>query len=190
VTVASSSLAAAFDDAGIGDDAEPAAGAFSATGRSFSAEALASVGITPGATITHRGVSFQWPSAAPGTPDNVESDGQVVAVRGTGDHLAFLGASTSGARGGLGTVAYTDGTTQQFTIKLADWWAPGPGDNVVATTPYTNGPAGRDSHKGSLYYASVPLTAEKQVAGVILPDTGAPPGAGMHVFAVAVGEEV
>jgi beta-glucosidase len=115
------------------------------------------------------------------------SDGQTSAHT---PHLAFLGASTSGGRGGLGRIAYTDGTTQEFSIALADWWAPGPADDVVATTAYTNGPSGREAHQGSLYYASVPLAAGKRVAGVVLPDTGAPPGVAVHVFAVAVGSEV
>src|SRR5262249_4734423 len=120
---------------------------------------------------------------------NVEAAGQVVEVPGSGDHLAFLGASTSGPRGGIGIVSYTDGTTQQFTISFPDWWTPGAGSDGVATTPYVNGPAGRHPHTGSIYYASVPLAAGKRVAGVTLPDTGAPPGAGMHVFAVAIGQE-
>jgi hypothetical protein len=67
VSVPAASLAAAYTNVGTTDDANPGAGDIDGSGSSFSAQALASVGITPGATIPYRGLSFTWPA---GEPDN------------------------------------------------------------------------------------------------------------------------
>ncbi|WP_433894332.1 GH92 family glycosyl hydrolase [Streptomyces sp. CA-111067] len=184
-------LAASFDNSGTTDDADPTAGAFGDSGKTYSAQALASVGITPGGTVAYDGTTFTWPKSAPGTPDNVEADGQVVSVSGpsTGaaTRLAFLGSSFSGTHGGTGTIFYTDGSTQDFPLSFSDWWTAAAGDHVVATAPYINAPTGRYDHPANLYYASVPLAAGRTVAAVTLPPTGdSSPAPGMHIFAVAV----
>jgi predicted alpha-1,2-mannosidase len=180
-------LAKSFNNIGTTDDAAPSAGAFGSSGKSYSAEALASVGITPGGTISYGGTTFTWPSAAAGTPNNVEADGQAVSVSGTGTRLAFLGSSFSGTFSGTGTVFYTDGTSQPYTLSFSDWWTPAPTDQVVATAPYINAPTGRYGHVADVYYAAVPLEAGRTVAAVTLPPTGkVSPAPGMHVFAVAI----
>jgi len=121
VSVPYSSLSAAYDNIGITDDNNPGAGAFASSGKTYSAQALAAAGITAGSAVTYGGTSFTWPSASPGAPDNVEANGQVVALSGSGSTLAFLGASTNGTQGGTGTVYYSDGTSQQFTASFSDW---------------------------------------------------------------------
>ncbi|HEY3716491.1 MAG TPA: glycoside hydrolase family 3 C-terminal domain-containing protein [Jatrophihabitantaceae bacterium] len=178
------SLDAAFDNTGVTDDAGPAAGAFVDSGKTYSAQALAAAGIDPG-PISYAGTSFTWPDTSPGQPDNVEANGQVVAIDGSGSTLAFLGASASGTHGGVGTVYYTDGSSEPFTLSFSDWWNPAAGDQVVATAAYINAPTGRFSHTGSIYYAAVPLAAGKTVQAVALPTTGTSPNPGMHVFAMA-----
>ena len=181
-----SDLTSQFDNNGISDDADPSAGAFTNTGKSYSAEALATAGIRPGGTVSYAGSTFTWPDAAAGNPDNVEADGQLIGVSGAGSRLAFLGASTSGTRGGTGTIYYTDGSTQQFTISFSDWWNPASTDQVVATMPYQNQPTGQLKIPVSLYYTSVPIQPGKQVAAVALPTTAASPQPGLHVFAIAI----
>jgi hypothetical protein len=178
------SLAAAFDNTGITDDANPSAGAFASSGKTYSAQALAAAGLS-GGPVSFGGASFTWPATA-GQPDNVEANGQVIALTGSGSALDFLGSSTSGTQGGTGTVYYTDGSTQPFTVSFSDWWAPAPTDQVVATAAYINSPADRFSHTGSVYFTSVPLQPGKTVAAVALPVTGTSPNPGMHVFAMAI----
>jgi beta-glucosidase len=173
VNVPFASLAAAFDNTGITDDASPAAGAFSSSGRTYSAQALAAVGVAPG-TLSYGATSFDWPTV--GHPDNVEANGQVVGVGGSGSKLAFLGASTNGTQGGAGTVYYADGSGQPFTLSFSDWWVPDADDQVVATAAYINQATGRFDHTGSVYFASVPLQAGKSVQAVALPTTGLSPG--------------
>jgi len=60
------------------------------------------------------------------------------------------------------------------------------GDQVVGTAPYINSPTGRLNQTGSVYYGAVPLDAGKTVHAIRLPATGASPGPGLHVFAVAI----
>ncbi|MFU8854900.1 glycoside hydrolase family 3 C-terminal domain-containing protein [Micromonospora sp. SL1-18] len=188
VAVPYPALAAAYDNTGITDDAAPLAGAFASSGRTYSAQALAAAGLRSGGTVNHAGSTFTWPNVPPGTPDNAEANGQVIALSGTGDRLAFLGASTNGSQGGTGTIYYADGRSQQFTVSLPDWWGP-PGDTeVVASMPYQNqtNPPGQLKHVAYVYYASVPIRSGVAVRAVALPVTGVSPGPGMHVFAMTV----
>jgi beta-glucosidase len=187
VRVPYASVAAAMNNTAISDDGNPAAGNFDGGGYSYSAQALASVGITPGSTVSHAGVNFGWPNVPVATPDNVAASGQTIALSGSGSRLAFLGAGAFGSQSGTVTVTYTDGSSSTGTVSLSDWYADaaGAGDELVATTPYWNVPAGSTldpHHPVSLYYSAVALTAGKTVAAITLPDNG-----NLHVFAVGVG---
>jgi beta-glucosidase len=187
VTVPYPSLAAAYDDPGVSDDSNPAAGNFDGSGFSFSAQALASVGVTPGGSVKSSGFSFTWPNVPAGQPDNVTLSGQVVQMSGSGSQLAFLGAGAFGTQTGQATVTYTDGSTSTGTITLSDWYADAadPGDSLAVTAPYWNIPAGSTlprNHAVSLYATSVPLSAGKTVARVAFPSNP-----DMHVFAAAFG---
>jgi len=193
VSVPYASLADAFNNPGITDDANPTAGNLDGAGRSYSAEALAAVGLSAGGTITHDGLTFTWPGGQPATPDNVVAGGQTIAVSGSGSTLGFLGAANNGTATGTGTIIYTDGSSQPFTLSLADWWANAAagGGDIVATMPTINNQSGTDiSRIVSVYYASVALQPGKTVAYVTLPDIslGVANGQGaMHIFAVSVG---
>jgi beta-glucosidase len=182
VSIAYPSLAAAFTTVAVSDDANPAAANFDGSGYSYSAQALASVGVTPGAAVG----AFTWPSAAAGQPDAVTARGQVIVQGGSGSALAFLLAGTSSLQSGTVTVSYTDGSRSSGTITAPDWYnnAAAPGSALVVTTPHWNRPAGSTlpaDHQVSLYSSSVPLTAGKTIAYVSLPSSS-----GLHVFATAV----
>jgi beta-glucosidase len=182
VNIAYPNLAAAFNTVAVSDDANPAAGNFDGSGYSYSAQALASVGVTPGGTIG----GFTWPSAAAGQPSTVTAQGQVVVRGGSGSSLAFLLAGTSSLQSGTVTVTYTDGTSSSGTVTAPDWYnnAAAPGSTLVVTTPHWNRPAGSTlpaDHQVSLYASSVPLTAGKTISYVTLPANS-----GLHVFATAV----
>jgi beta-glucosidase len=189
------SLAAAYDNVGITDNSDPAPGNFDGTGDSFSAQALAAGTPTPltaGGQATFGGTTFTWPSAV-GAADNVIADGQTIDLTGSGTDLGFLGAGAFGAASGTGTITYTDGSTQSFSIAMADWYndAPVGGDQIATTTSSWNFSSSTQTpHPVSIYFASVPLQAGKTVASVTLPTVSASAGNGvtaMHVFAIAVG---
>jgi Domain of unknown function (DUF5127)/Domain of unknown function (DUF4965)/Domain of unknown function (DUF1793)/Domain of unknown function (DUF4964) len=172
ITVPYLSLAAAFGNVGITDDSDPGPGNFDGYGNSFSATALADVGITPGSQVTSGGVTFTWPNVAAGQPDNVVASGQTLAMSGAGSTLGFLGAADNGVASGTGTIAYADGSTQSFTIGFQNWIESSPtgDDTLVATTSYFNRTTSGPARTPSLFAASVPLQAGLTVAYVTLPD--------------------
>jgi beta-glucosidase len=190
-----SSLAAAYDNAGISDNSDPSAANFDGTGESYSKQALA-VGtptqLTPGGQATINGTTFTWPSPV-GAPDNVIADGQIIDLSGSGNELGFLGAAGFGAASGTGTITYTDGSTQTYSISMADWYnnAPVAGDQIATTTTSWNSSSSTQvQHPVSVYYASVALQSGKTVKSVTLPTISTGVGNGvnaMHIFAIAVG---
>jgi beta-glucosidase len=188
-----SSVAAASDNVGISDNSDPAAADFDGTGESFSAQALAAAtptALSPG-QVTVGGTTFTWP--ATGGPDNVIADGQIIDVSGSGTDLGFLGAAGFGEASGTGTITYTDGSTQSFSLSMADWYnnAAVSGDQIAATTSSWNfSSSTQTDHPVSIYYASVPLDQGKTVASVTLPTVSSGVGNGvnaMHIFAIATG---
>jgi hypothetical protein len=189
VSVPAPSLAAAFTNVGTTDDANPGAGNIDGSGSSFSAQALASVGVTPGGTISYRGLSFTWPA---GEPDNVVAAGQAFHLTGTGGTLGMLVTATYGPASGTGRIRYTDGTSDPFTVTVPDWVSGRTSPDIAVTAPYRNRPTGPDAHPVCVFFVSVPLAVGKTVSTVILPPgNGAVPTAhvpALHVFAVAVGD--
>ena len=178
------SFAAALNNTGISDDANPTGANFDGGGYSYSAQALASVGVTPGNPVGTTG--FTWPNAPVATPDNVVTSGQSVVVSGSGSTLGLLGTGTFGTQSGQVTVTYTDGSTSTGTLTLPDWYANAAttGNTLVATTPHWNVPPTNTldpNHQVSIYDTTIPLTADKTVAAVTLPSNS-----DLHLFAINI----
>ncbi len=190
-----SSIAAAYDNAGISDNSNPSAANFDGTGESFSEQALSAgspTQLTPGGQATIDGTTFTWPTPV-GAPDNVIADGQIIDLSGSGSDLGFLGAAGFGSASGAGTITYTDGSTQSYSISMADWYnnAPVAGDQIATTTSSWNfSSSSQTPHPVSVYFAAVPLESGKTVASVTLPIVGSGVGNGvnaMHIFSIATG---
>ncbi|MGA5311943.1 glycoside hydrolase family 95 protein [Micromonospora taraxaci] len=189
--VATPTLEQSFTNAGITNDSNTNVGNFDGNGASLSAQALASAGASPGATISRNGVTFRWPNVSPGTADNAVASGQTIGISGTGSTLGFLLTGTYGAVSGTGTVVYADGTRQTFTLSSPDWYGgPHSGGTAAIVSAYQNRPNnGRQATAACIYYVGVSLQS-KAVAQVVLPNISARPAANvptMHVFAVAIG---
>jgi hypothetical protein len=183
------SLADAYNNSGISDNAAPQAGNFDGQGYSYSAQSLATVGLTPGRPVTHGPFGYTWPAAASGTPDNVVAGGQRIAVGKSGTQLGILGAASDGSGTGTGSITYTDGTRAQFTLALANWTPSAvlPADEVVATAPEWNRPANSGYPPNipvSVYSTAIPLDASKTVDYITLPTSvsGDQPGTQLHLF--------
>jgi beta-galactosidase len=201
VLSAYATLAAAFNNTGISDDSDVSGADFDGVGNSYSAEALAAAGLTPGATITHDGLTFTWPDAQSGQPDNVVADGQTILLSGSGTTLGIIGAGSPSSESGSGTVYYTDGTTSSFSITLDNYFDASTGNDVIATLPYLNdsnpatagdgGQPGQRAQTVYVFYTSAAITEGKTVQGVALPTGGTIPASGritgMHIFALAIG---
>jgi len=190
VTIGYQSLPAAYNNVGITSDSNTAPGNFAGDGTSYSEQQLTAKGLAPGAAVSLGGVHLTWPDVSAGQPDNVVASGQTILLPGQGNTLAFLGAGDFGTATGTGTVTYTDGTTQKFTLTLADWYAnkAAPGTTIVATTPSWNGSSSH--HPVSVYGATIPLQSGKTVEAVTLPDVSSGVGTNvnaMHIFAIGIG---
>ncbi|MBV9195251.1 MAG: glycoside hydrolase family 3 C-terminal domain-containing protein [Solirubrobacterales bacterium] len=192
LSVPYSSLSAMFANPGITDDADTTPGNLDGGGQSYSEQTLENDGLSPGATVNHDGLSFTWPSAAPGTPDNVVARGQTTELSGSGKTLGFLATGDYGTATGAGTITYTDGTTQSFTLAFSDWYANSaqPGGDILDTFPYHNSQTGKAANAVSIYYQGIPLKAGKAIEYLTLPDVGSGVSSGqlaMHIFGVAIG---
>jgi beta-glucosidase len=200
VQIPYATLQAAFDSNAISDDSNISAANFDGDGNSYSAEALSAAGLAPGGTVTIGQTELQWPDVASGTADSVLTDGQTIQVAGVaGDtQLAFLGASSGNDASGPGTIFYTDGTMQSYTLTFDDWFnnPDSASNNIVATANYindstgsgNNGVVGQRSHKARVFSVSIPLLAGKTVSAVTLPMVATLPGVfPMHIFALGVG---
>ena len=198
VQVPAPSLSATFNNTGItsNSDTNPSAGflGFDGIGTTYSAEGLAADGLTPGATVHAGGHTFTWPDAAPAQPDNTMAQGQTITVSGSGASLGFLAAANNSPETGTGTIYYTDGTSQPFTLQVGNFWYP-PGQNgnppnvQVAAVNYANYPSGSSGHTVYVFEQSVPLAVGKTVEAVTLPSLGSVAGynPALHIFAIAVG---
>ncbi|MHA6761874.1 glycosyl hydrolase family 95 catalytic domain-containing protein [Streptacidiphilus sp. PAMC 29251] len=186
----SQTVASSFNNVGVTDDSSTDAGNFDGGGSSFSQQALATAGLTAGATITHGGVHLTWPgTAGAGQPDNIVASGQTISLTGTGSTLGFLAATSYGNSSGDGTLTYTDGSTQDFTLSTPDWWGPPGSTAVIAHPGYLNQPGNTtDGDSTYVYYLGVPLTAGKTLQSVTLPNISPDVEQGtaaLHIFAIS-----
>ncbi|WP_218006745.1 NPCBM/NEW2 domain-containing protein [Microtetraspora fusca] len=183
------SLAAAFDNVGISDDANTGAGNLDGGGSSFSAQKLAAIGVTPGSRRTVEGVEFTWPSSTPGTPDNVVAAGQTIALSGKGSGLAFLGTEAGNVSRPV-TVVYADGSTDSGTLGFPNWCCAATdtfGAKVAFSVKGKNTTAGPNQYPTTdyrIFFNSIRINPDKEVIAVKLPDAAA-----IHIFAMALGDK-
>ena len=187
-------LEALFNSRGTSDDAAPAAGDLDGVGWSLSAQALQAAGVLPGGPLTVEGITFHWPQARPGTPDNVACAGQevVLPAQAGARRLGILGLATHGPAVGLASLRYADGHTQAIPLAFPDWTLnggneqPPQGTEVAIRMPRRNGRDGESTDIETVVFAmTVPLRPEVAPERLTLPartDQG-----GLHVFAIALG---
>ncbi|WP_329352929.1 hypothetical protein OG226_49180 [Streptomyces sp. NBC_01261] len=184
-------LAASFDNVAVSADDNTGAGNFDGGSASYSQSALTTAGAGPGASVSASGKTFTMPDVAAGTPDNIVANGQYVTLHGSADSLGFLVSASYGPATGAGTINYTDGTTQNYTLTAPDWFATDapPGGEVAVTSTYQNRPGNTTfQHTAALFSVTAPLDPTKTVASVVLPSVGAL-GSGspaLHIWAVSL----
>jgi len=181
-----------FNNAGICSDGTASAADFDGDGFCYSQQQLAAQGVTLGGTVKPSdGITYSFPSAPAGKPDNVVTGGQTITVLPVSGatQIGFLGSATNGPSTGTLTIHYTDGSSQQVTLDFGDWTLnaggsqPPAGDVVVAKTPYrdTSG-GGSQTVTTYLFSEAFPIASGKTVQSVTLPN-GANQGE-LHVFAI------
>jgi predicted alpha-1,2-mannosidase len=183
-----------YDNAGISDDANTACANYDGDGFSYSAQALAAAGLTPGGTVSAAGLTFTWPNVANCADDNILAAGQTMLVSGASgaSTLGLLESSSNGSTSAPITITYTDGTSTTQTLSSSDW-ANGPGTNetAVATMSYRNMiTGGSQAITMFVYAAKVPVNPAKTVASITFPDVSNTIGSStsaMHIFAITTG---
>ncbi|WP_194910473.1 NEW3 domain-containing protein [Catenulispora rubra] len=178
-------LASAFNNIAISDETNPGPGNFDGDNDSYSAQALAAAGATPGASIKAGGTTFTWPSSATGTNDNVAGSGVLVNVTGQGSKLGFLGAEAGFATDTV-TVTYTDGSSGSGSLGFPNWCCSSPtayGATPTIVTTHRNTPSGPANFgiDYDVFYNSIAIDATKTVKTVSVPNDPA-----IHIFAMTV----
>ncbi|EGX59744.1 hypothetical protein SZN_11213 [Streptomyces zinciresistens K42] len=184
-------LLAAYDNTGVSDDAGDHDEAdYDGGGWSYSRQALAAAGLTPGGRTTAEGLAYTWPGSPSGRPDNAAASGQSIELTSPAAKLSFIGSAVNGNRQSSATVTYTDGGTEEIPLAFTDWTVGGGsgtvqyGNEILARAAYRN-VAGADRDQVDTYvFATRPFTAPqgRTIARVKLPDE-----TDLHVFALAVG---
>ncbi|WP_369249813.1 GH92 family glycosyl hydrolase [Streptomyces sp. R41] len=184
------SLLAAYNNTGVSDDAGDHDEAdYDGGGWSYSRQALADAGLTPGKQGTVDGLTYTWPNSPSGRPDNASAAGQSIELAHEATRLSFIGSAVNGNQKTNATVTYTDGTTDSIDLSFTDWTVGGGGGTVqfgnetVAKAAYRN-VAGADKDPVTTYvFATEPFEAPsgRTIKSVKLPDN-----ADLHVFTVAV----
>jgi predicted alpha-1,2-mannosidase len=174
----------------------PSRANYDGDGCSYSEQALAADGLTPGGKITSSGLTYTWPTTKPGHPDAVITGGQTLPVRAPkgASSIGFLGSGVdAGTTGSVGTatIHYTDGTTSTAQLGFSDWTlAAGSssilfGNVVVAKMPYRNCGGGQQGVTTYLFSQTIPVNSSKTVASVTLPDDVA--NGAIGVWAISTG---
>ncbi|MFF5016223.1 GH92 family glycosyl hydrolase [Streptomyces sp. NPDC001165] len=184
-------LLAAYNNTGVSDDeGEHDEADYDGGGWSYSRQALAAAGLTPGGQGTAGGLTFTWPNSPAARPDNASATGQTIELAKPANKLSFIGSAVNGNQQTKATVTYTDGTTDTVDLSFTDWTVGGGGgtvqygNEVVAKTAYRN-VAGADKDPVATYvFATKPFAAPagKTVRSVRLPEN-----TDLHVFTLATG---
>jgi beta-glucosidase len=177
------SFASAVNTVAVSDDSNTAVGNFDGSGNSYSAQALAALGITAGGSVAVDGAPVTFPAQAPGTPDAVAATGQTLSVSGSGDRISLITAADFGDVLGFLQVNYSDGTNSEVPIDVTDWFndSPGPGGSLLATTTWNQQPDNPTPHAIGLYGLTVDTGSAKTIISITLPNDNR-----LKVFGAAV----
>ena len=129
-----------------------------------------------GTTLTLAGTTFNFGNA--NRNDMVEGAATAPVITLTSGNyttLKFLGTAVNGNQPGqVFTVKYSDGTTQQYTQSMSDWYTPQSytGENVASSMTYrddSNIVVNKQNGPFNLYEYAIPLNSAKTVTSLTLP---------------------
>jgi hypothetical protein len=181
-----------FNNVGVSDDSKPSGANFDGAKNSYSAQALAAVGVTPGGAVKVGGITYTWPQQASGTSDDIWIAGQTILLGGTAPKttLGLLGSATSAGAQGTLTVNYSDGTTQSVPFAFSEWTLDGgassvvAGDTIAAKCAYHNGSSGKVTTASYVFSFTAGLTSSRPVTSITLPQTTS--GGDVHLFGIVL----
>ena len=177
-------LAPYFNADGIALDSDRSDGQLDESGSNLAGEQMP----PRGSTFDFGPVAFRFPDYAAGARNNVEADGQVIAVPpGRYAALFLLATATDGpAEGELG-LSYASGPPVSMPFVLPDWCSGGAG-GVLEAVRFTfrhNGVTGlREQMRGALWVVAFGLDANRTLTAITLPRNRR-----VHVFALTLGTD-
>jgi alpha-mannosidase len=133
------------------------------------------------------GVPFRFPNLAPGAPDNVACDGQLLKLPAPlrGNTLFIIAAAAPSAQDGEIRFLRSDGQCTAGDFRVDDWIVPDLQTNEsVATFSYEMTHRGRVRNpdgKPHLWLAAVPIPPGAPVTGLLLPENTR-----IHIFAATL----
>ncbi|MBE7163418.1 MAG: hypothetical protein INR72_19435, partial [Williamsia herbipolensis] len=142
---------------------------------SYSREALAEQGLTPGAVRSVGELSFRWPGAPDGFPDTVVPRNQTLTLQQSARAVSLIGASVHGPSSGRAVATLDDGSEVGFVVGLDDWVLPTAatqqelGYTIVASMTSRN--AGASTERTAAVMASRVFTAPqgRRISSITLP---------------------
>jgi hypothetical protein len=168
-----------FNNTAITSAAGTGDGRFNVWGNSLPAEHLPA-----GAEVTVAGVSFRFPPAGGGRPDNLRCEGQLVPVAaGRYDWLYLLAASERRTEDAV-ALHYADGSVDLESLRVSDFWAAPAwfGEVEAFRCPVMHYPHHVQTGVPALLWCQrVPVTRLAELAGVRFPRNLA-----VHVFAATL----
>jgi hypothetical protein len=116
------------------------------------------------------------------------AEDQTITMSGGGT-LGFLLSASYGPASGTGTITYTDGSTQSYTLTSPDWFSTSPpsGGAVAVNSAYQNRQGNTTyNNTADIFSETVALSAGKTIASVTLPPGGALTAGtpALHIFAI------
>jgi hypothetical protein len=159
--------------------AAPAEGNFDGGGWSYDAALL-----PPAGPVTWSDVTYQAPDPSGTAKNFVRASGQSLLLPPGKHRSARLVATThNGPVTGTVTVGYTDGTTAQVPVTVADWCAgPASGTTTVLAMPHRiKAGQGTDGPPVNLFGVPVALDPAKELRSLTLPNDSR-----LHLYALSL----
>jgi hypothetical protein len=177
VAPAFGSVQAAFDASGIAPVNDIEAASFDCRGFSYNSQQLAADGFGPGATVAVDGHVLTLPRVPLGDADEITAAGQVIDLGRhgqQGSELGFLGAGEFGAKHGIVTIRYANGSVQRSRLRLNDWYADSalPGSELAASALWNVPPAHAAKFTivpVGVYYTQIAVNPARRIVSVRLP---------------------
>jgi predicted alpha-1,2-mannosidase len=148
--------------------AAPAEGDFDGGGWSYDAALF-----PPAGPVTWNGVPYDAPDPTGTTSNFVPATGQPLLVTAAPHNAVQLVATShNGPISGVVTLGYTDGSVQSVPLTVADWCgtATAGTTTVLSMDHRIKAGQGVDGPPTSLFGATIPLPADKQLRSLSLPD--------------------
>jgi hypothetical protein len=181
-----------FNNTGIISNRTSTSPGFDMVGHSYSAQALAKDGATPGKLLHIDGFTFMWPDDFPNSPDNIVAKGQTIPISGSGTELGILGAASNGPSKGMLLIHYVGGDERGVVIDFSDWTLNGgttkklvPGERMVFEMPYRL----RDDGVARVVHTYVFMTEVRLLPGQTVESVTLPAIVNqghLHIFALSI----